>query len=153
MARQVFAGLRVLDVGTWIAAPVAATMLADYGADVIKIEQPGVGDAYRSFAALPTCPQSTLNYTWWMDARNKRSLTLNLKSPAGKALLLELAAKADVYVTNQPLAMRRLFGLTYEDLKRVNPRLVYASLTAYGENGPERDREAFDLVASGPVRA
>jgi crotonobetainyl-CoA:carnitine CoA-transferase CaiB-like acyl-CoA transferase len=122
-------------------------MLADYGADVIKVEQPGAGDAYRTFSALPTSPASSLNYTWWMDARNKRSLTLNLKTPQGKALLLELVAKADVYVTNQPLAMRRAFGLTYEDLESINPKLIYASLTAYGENGPERDREGFDLVA------
>jgi crotonobetainyl-CoA:carnitine CoA-transferase CaiB-like acyl-CoA transferase len=147
MARQLFAGLKVLDVGTWIAAPIAATMLADYGADVIKIEQPGIGDAYRMFASLPACPQSAINYTWLLDARNRRSLTLNLKSPEGRALLLELVAGADVYVTNQPQSMRRAFGLTYEDLRKINPGLVYASLTAYGETGPERDREGFDLVA------
>ncbi|MEZ5557643.1 MAG: CoA transferase [Pseudomonadales bacterium] len=142
-----FEGLKVLDVGTWIAGPVATTMLADYGADVIKIEMPGVGDAYRQFALAPTSPAAEINYTWLMDARNKRSLTLNLKDPRGREILHRLVVEADVYVTNHPLAMRRSLGLTYEDLKPLNERLVYASLTAYGEHGPERDREGFDLVA------
>jgi crotonobetainyl-CoA:carnitine CoA-transferase CaiB-like acyl-CoA transferase len=142
-----FSGLKVIDVASWIAGPVAATILADYGADVIKIEMPGVGDGYRALAAAPGMPASDSNYTWLMDARNKRSLTLNLKDPRGKAILLRLVADCDVYVTNQPMPMRRSLGLTYEDLKSVNPRIIYASLTAYGESGPERDREGFDLVA------
>jgi crotonobetainyl-CoA:carnitine CoA-transferase CaiB-like acyl-CoA transferase len=82
-----------------------------------------------------------------MDARNKRSLSLNLKDPRGKAILARLIAEADVYVTNQPMPMRRALGLTYTDLAPINPRLIYASLTAYGEAGPDRDREGFDLVA------
>jgi formyl-CoA transferase len=142
-----FEGLKVIDVATWIAGPVAATILADYGADVIKVEMPGVGDGYRALAPAPGMPTADVNYTWLMDARNKRSLTLNLKDPRGKAILLRLVADCDVYVTNQPLPMRRSFGLTYGDLKGLNPRMIYASLTAYGESGPERDREGFDLVA------
>lgn len=98
-----FSGMRVLDVGTWIAAPTAATMLADRGADVIKIEQPGVGDAYRNYYQAVVSPESTINYTWALDARNKRSLSLNLKSAAGKAILERLVRECDVYVTNQPL--------------------------------------------------
>ncbi|MGA1372652.1 MAG: CaiB/BaiF CoA transferase family protein [Pseudomonadales bacterium] len=142
-----FSGLRVLDVGTWIAAPTAATMLADRGADVIKIEQPGVGDAYRNYYQAVVSPESSINYTWALDARNKRSLTLNLKTPAGKAILERMVRECDIYVTNQPLPMRRALGLEYEDLKPLNPRMIYASLTGYGELGPERDRESFDLVA------
>lgn len=142
-----FEGLKVIDVATWIAGPVAATILADYGADVIKVEMPGIGDGYRALAPAPGMPAADVNYTWLMDARNKRSLTLNLKDPRGKAILLRLVADCDVYVTNQPLPMRRAFGLTYDDLKGLNPRMIYASLTAYGEAGPERDREGFDLVA------
>lgn len=142
-----FKGLKVLDVGTWIAAPVAATMLADFGADVIKIEQPEIGDAYRRFAQMPATPNADANYTWALDARNKRSLALNLKSDEGVDILRALVKKCDVYVTNQPQAMRRELGLTYEDLKPLNDRMIYASLTAYGEEGPERDREGFDLVA------
>lgn len=142
-----FDGLKVLDVGTWIAGPVATTMLADFGADVIKVEMPGVGDGYRQFAGFPATPQSDVNYTWLMDARNKRSLTLNLKSQKGREILYQLVAECDVYVTNHPMGMRRNLGLTYEDLAAHNPSMIYASLTAYGEQGPERDREGFDLVA------
>ncbi len=142
-----FTGLKVVDVASWIAGPVAATILADYGADVIKVEMPGVGDGYRALAAAPGMPVSDINYMWMMDARNKRSVTLNLKEPRGKAILLRLIENCDVYVTNQPMPMRRALGLTYSELKHLNPRMIYASLTAYGEDGPERDREGFDLVA------
>ncbi len=142
-----FAGLKVLDVGSWIAGPVSATILADFGADVIKVEIPGSGDAYRGLATAPGTPGSEINYTWVQDARNKRSITLNLKTETGKTILRQLASDCDVYVTNHPLHMRRDWGLTYDDIKTINPRVIYASLTAYGEKGPERDREGFDLVA------
>ena len=142
-----FADLKVLDVGSWIAAPVATTMLADYGAQVIKIEAPDLGDGYRNFAEMPGSPDAQTNYTWHMDNRNKRSITLNLKNDAGRKVLRELVEQCDVYVTNLPQPMRRQWQLTYEDLAEVNPSMIYASLTAYGENGPERDREGFDLVA------
>ena len=143
-----FEGLKVLDVGTWIAGPVAATMLADFGAEVTKIELPGPGDGYRHYAHTPGIPDAgEVNYTWLMDARNKRSLTLNLKDPRGKAILEKLIEDCDVYVTNQPQSLRRSLGLTYEELAALNPRMIYASLTAYGETGPERDREGCDLVA------
>lgn len=142
-----FQGMKVLDVGTWIAAPAAATMLADRGAEVIKIEQPEVGDAYRNYYQVIVSPESQINYTWALDARNKRSLTLNLKHADGKAILDRLIRECDVYITNQPLPMRRALGLTWEDLQPLNERMIYASLTAYGEEGPERDEEGFDLVA------
>ncbi|MFN0096256.1 MAG: CaiB/BaiF CoA transferase family protein [Dehalococcoidia bacterium] len=142
-----FAGLKVLDVATWIAGPVAGTILADYGADVIKIEQPSVGDAYRNYWRAPTIPQTPVNYPWLTDARNKRSLTLNLRDPEARAILLDMVREADVYITNQPMPMRRQFGLTYEDLKPLNERLIYASISAYGEHGPDAGREAFDGVA------
>ncbi len=142
-----FAGLKVLDVGSWIAGPVSATILADFGADVIKVEIPGSGDAYRGLATAPGTPKAEINYTWVQDARNKRSITLNLKTETGKTILRQLASDCDVYVTNHPLHMRRDWGLTYDDIKTINPRVIYASLTAYGEKGPERDREGFDLVA------
>jgi len=142
-----FAGLKVLDVGTWIAAPVATTMLADYGADVIKVELPDIGDAYRIYSSSPSTPMSDQNYCWLMDARNKRSLSLNLKTDEGMAILHRLIRDCDIYVTNQPLALRRKLALNYADIAALNPRMIYASLTAYGEEGPERDREGFDLVA------
>ena len=143
----IFAGLRVLDVGTWIAGPVAATILADFGASVIKVEAPEAGDPYRRLPQTPMMPRSEINYTWVADARNKRSITLNLKSEEGRDILLQLVRQCDVYVTNQPLPMRRAFRLTYDDLAPLNPRMIYASLTAYGETGPDADLEGFDGVA------
>jgi crotonobetainyl-CoA:carnitine CoA-transferase CaiB-like acyl-CoA transferase len=142
-----FSGLKVLDVGTWIAGPVAATILADFGADVIKVEMPELGDAYRRLSGLPALPDAEANYMWEMDARNKRSLTLNLKSEKGMAILHRLIRSCDVYITNHPLPMRRALKLTYDDVRPLNDRMIYASLTAYGEEGPDRDREGFDLVA------
>jgi crotonobetainyl-CoA:carnitine CoA-transferase CaiB-like acyl-CoA transferase len=142
-----FEGLKVLDVGSWIAAPAAAAILADLGADVIKIEPPEVGDGYRNYYLLPPSPNSEINFTWALDNKNKRSLALNLKSAQGKEILHHLVAACDVYITNQPLPMRRELGLMWEDLQPLNERMIYASLTGYGEEGPERDRESFDLVA------
>lgn len=142
-----FEGLKVLDVGSWIAGPVAATMLADRGAEVIKVEMPVLGDGYRDYAFYPFTPMSEVNYTWAMDARNKRSLTLNLKTQAGLDILHRLIKECDVFLTNQPLAQRRAFKLQYDDIKSLNDQMIYASLTPYGEHGPDSDNEAFDLVA------
>lgn len=143
----IFEGLKVLDVGTWIAGPYAATLLADFGADVIKIELPELGDGYRNFGLAPMTPMASVNYTWILDARNKRSLSLNLKSDEGMAIFRRMVSDCDVYVTNQPLPLRRELGLTYEELKPLNDRMIYASLTAYGEEGPDKDHEGFDVVA------
>jgi crotonobetainyl-CoA:carnitine CoA-transferase CaiB-like acyl-CoA transferase len=142
-----FEGLKVLDVGSWIAGPVAATMLADRGAQVLKVEAPVTGDGYRNYALLQFTPNADVNYTWALDARNKRSVALNLKTDEGMAILEKLIAWCDVYVTNQPLPLRRQLKLNYEDIKPLNDRMIYASLTPYGEQGPDSDNEAFDLVA------
>ena len=139
-------GINVLEVSSWIAAPSCGAMLADRGARVIKVEPPEVGDAYRNYYQLPPSPNSEVNFTWLLDNRNKRSMTLNLKSDEGKAILHRLVADCDVYITNQPLAFRRQQRLMWEDLQTLNERMIYASVTAYGEEGPERDREGFDLV-------
>lgn len=141
-----FHGLKVIDAASFIAAPTAAMILGDLGADVIKIEPPD-GDPYRGSINNPMMPQSGVAHQWIMDSRCKRSLTLNLKTEAGRDILLRLVADCDVYITNQPFPVRRRFRLEYEDLAPLNPRLIYASLTAYGEHGPERDRAAFDGVA------
>lgn len=142
-----FEGLKVLDVGTWIAGPVAATILADFGASVIKVEQPGVGDPYRHLSGSPVTPHSDLNYMWMVDARNKRGITLNLATDEGHDVLMKLVRECDVYVTNQPLPARRKLRLLYEDLAPENERMIYASLTAYGEHGPDAEMEGFDGVA------
>ena len=147
MPTPLFAGLKVLDVATVIAGPAAAMMLADFGAEVIKVEQPGAGDMLRGISRLPGTPDARSNYMWHLDGRNKRGLALNLKTPAGMEVLRKLVARCDVYITNQPHSVRESLKLTYEDLRPLNPRMIYASLTAYGERGPERDRRGFDQIA------
>jgi crotonobetainyl-CoA:carnitine CoA-transferase CaiB-like acyl-CoA transferase len=147
MSDDLFDGLKVLDVGSWIAGPVAGTILADYGADVIKVEMPGVGDAYRNLSETAIVPDAATNYMWDMDARNKRSLSLNLKTKEGIKILHRLIEQCDVYITNQPFPLRDRLRLNYEEIKVLNPSMVYASLSAYGEAGPDKDRESFDLVA------
>ncbi len=147
MDNYLFSGLKVLDVGTYIAGPVAATMLGDFGADVIKIERPGGGDPLRHLSYLPTTPDAPSNYFWHMDGRNKRSLALDLKTADGMDILHKLISECDVYITNQPFPVRRSLGLSYEDIKPLNPGMIYASLSAYGEDGPDRDEKGFDLTA------
>ena len=145
MAGHLFDGLKVIDAAYVIAAPAAAMMLGDFGADVIKIEQPGRGDMLRILS--PNAPDAASNWFWQMDGRNKRSLTLDLKSERGIEVLRRLVAECDVFITNQPYDARERLGMTYEALKPLNPRMIYASLTAYGEQGPERERKSFDQLA------
>jgi crotonobetainyl-CoA:carnitine CoA-transferase CaiB-like acyl-CoA transferase len=147
MTDGLFAGLKVIDCASFIAAPLAATVLSDFGADVIKVEPPGEGDAYRSLATRPGAPQANLNYGWVMGARNKRSIALDLKSAEGVAILHRLVDDADVFITNLPLPVRRRLKIGYEDLGPRNEKLIYASFTAYGEKGPEADKTGFDSTA------
>ena len=147
MSDYLFSGLKVIDCATVIAAPAAAMMLADYGADVIKIEQPGEGDMLRMLGDIPTTPYADSDWFWQLDGRNKRGVALDLKQPAGMEILRKLVAGCDVFISNQPYSVRESLGITYEDLKPLNPGMIYASLTAYGEKGPERQRKGFDQLA------
>ncbi|WP_296344908.1 CaiB/BaiF CoA-transferase family protein [Reyranella sp.] len=141
------AGLRVLDISSFIAAPAAAVVLGDWGADVIKIEGPD-GDANRKIMHdSANYPKADVDYPWQMDSRNKRSLALDLKQPAARAALDRLLAVSDIVICNFPPPVRDKLKLTYEDMKKVNPKLIYASLTGYGETGPDRDRPGFDVTA------
>lgn len=142
-----FAGLRVIDCASFIAGPAAATILSDFGADVIKIEPPGAGDPYRALPNMPGNPVSEHNYAWLMEGRNKRSLALDLKSATGQAVLHRLASTADVFVTNYPQPVRRRLAIAPDDLLPANPRLIYAALSAYGEVGPEAEKTGFDSTA------
>ena len=141
------AGLRVLDVATWIAAPAAATVLGDFGAEVIKIEQPGTGDANRVSVNSAHSPQAAVNYRWHLDSRNKRSLALDLKHPAGRAALDRLLGAADIMITNLPFPVRQRLRIGFDDVRAVNPRLIYGSFTGYGEAGPDKDQPGFDSTA------
>ncbi|MGI4812373.1 MAG: CaiB/BaiF CoA transferase family protein [Janthinobacterium lividum] len=144
---RVFDGLKVLDVAGYIAAPGAATILSDFGADVIKIEAPGDGDPFRKVYRMPNQAISDHNYLWTMAARNRRALALNLKRPEGQQVLQRLVQAADVLITNYPPHVRGSLGLTYEQLNGLNPRLIYASFTGYGETGPEAAKPGFDATA------
>ena len=141
------AGLRVLDISSFIAAPAAAVVLGDWGADVIKIESPD-GDPNRTIMNdSGNYPKAEVNYPWQMDSRNKRSLVLDLKKRQARAALDRLIATSDVLICNFPPLVREKLGLTYEAVSAVNPGVIYASLTGYGETGPDRDRPGFDATA------
>jgi crotonobetainyl-CoA:carnitine CoA-transferase CaiB-like acyl-CoA transferase len=147
MEDGIFEGLKILDCASFIAAPAAATVLSDFGAQVIKIEPPGQGDPYRNLPNLPGYPASQHNFAWMLDARNKRSLALDLSKPDGQAVLHRLTAEADVFITNFPPAVRERLGLTYAQLAPLNERLIYASFTGYGEKGEEANKPGFDSNA------
>ena len=144
MSDNLFSGLKVLDCASWIAGPAAAMILADFGADVIKIEPPGAGDPWRASTPIPG---KTTDYYWQLTSRNKRSVAIDLKHADGLAVLYKLIASADVFVTNFPLPVRERLKIADADLMAINPRLIYASFTAYGEVGEEAGRTGFDATA------
>lgn len=139
------AGIRVLDVTQVMAGPVCSMLLGDLGADVIKIEPPGTGDQTRGAMGFKMKGPDSMGFL--NMNRNKRSLALNLKSPAGRDLLLDMAAGADIVVENyRPGVMARL-GLGYEAMRARNPRLIYASISGFGQTGPWAKRPGYDLMA------
>ena len=141
------AGLRVLDISSFIAAPAAAVVLGDWGADVIKVEGPDGDPNRRIMHDSANYPKGKVNYPWHMDSRNKRSIVLDLKKADARAALDRLIAVSDVLICNFPPLVRDKLRLGYEEVKRMSPKLVYASLTGYGEAGPDRDRPGFDVTA------
>ena len=148
MAQQpnVFEGLKVVDLSSFIAGPGAAVILSDFGADVIKVEPPS-GDFWRYGNKLPIEPIADEAYQWHLSNRNKRSITLDLKSADAHQILFELVNWADVMIVNTPHKARERLGLEYDQISSWNPRLIYADLTGYGENGPDADLPGFDLTA------
>lgn len=146
MQSTLFNDLLVIDCASFIAGPAAATILSDFGARVIKIEPPGLGDAYRNLIRAKA-PPGTIDYFWRLDSRNKESLAIDLKAPAARAVLDVLIRKADVFITNYPFPVREKLRLRAEDVTPLNKRLIYASLTPFGEYGPERDNTGYDTTA------
>ncbi len=139
-------GVKVVELGVWVAGPAAAGILADWGADVVKIEPPGIGDPCRQFqnmfgADLP------FNPIFEMDNRNKRGVVIDLRQPDGLALAHQLIDRADVFVTNVRQAGLERLGLDSKPLLERNPRLVYAAITGYGFEGADADRAAYDIAA------
>lgn len=141
MTARPLAGVTVLEMGTFITGPAAGMLLADMGADVIKVEQPGTGDPFRSFKGELYSPHfQTYN-------RNKRSVTIDPKNPEDLAVLDRLVEDADVFIQNFRPGVAGRLKVDAERLQAINPRLVYASISGFGSEGPERDRPAFDTVA------
>jgi formyl-CoA transferase len=145
--RGILTGIRVIDCGTYVAGPAATTVMSDFGAEVIKIERPGGGDLWRLFSKLPGVARCDLDWCWVLTNRNKKSVALDLGRPEGREVLLRLVGTADVFVTNYQRTLLEKFRLTWEDLAPVNPRLVYAHLTGYGDRGEDADAPAFDALA------
>ncbi|MDQ2628836.1 MAG: CoA transferase [Actinomycetota bacterium] len=135
-------GIRVLDLATLAAAPLVATYLGEFGADVIKVEQPGSGDPIRGWGHQ----RDGVGLMWKSVSRNKRSITANLRVPEGQELVRRLAAHADVVIVNTRPATLRGWGLDYEALRTVNDRIVMLHITGYGLSGPKSDRPGFGTL-------
>ena len=138
-------GLRVLDLATFVAAPFCCTLLGEFGAEVIKVEQPGRGDDLRR---LGTPVREGLSYWWLVESRNKKSITCNLREPDGQALVRRLVRDTDVLAENfRPGTMER-WSLGWDDLRATNPRLVMVRISAFGQTGPYRERPGFGRIAA-----
>ena len=142
-----FSGLKVVEVASFIAAPAAATMLSDFGADVIKVEPPGLGDPQRLLSSVPPSPAAPGNYSWHLANRNKRGMSIDLKSEGGTEILKRLVEWADVVITNFPHGTREALHLGYEEVSGWNPRVIYADITGFGDAGPDARLPGFDLTA------
>ncbi len=145
--QSILSGVRVLEIATFVFGPGATVIMADFGADVIKIEAPGIGDPYRYVHKSPPFVAHDFAYFWQQDNRNKRSVALDMKHPEGREILMQLVRQADVLVTNFPPNVLARLKIRYEDLKPENEKLIYAQITGYGESGPDANKPGYDATA------
>src|SRR5262245_4680271 len=143
---NIFSGLKVVELASYVAAPAAAVILSDFGADVIKVEPPS-GDAWRQGHRIPPQPAAAEPYQFHLNNRNKRGMTLDLKSPSAQPVLERLVKWADVFIVNTPHPARKKLKLEYDDIKQWNPRLIYADLTGFGDKGPDANLPGFDITS------
>jgi formyl-CoA transferase len=143
---NIFSGLKVVDLASFIAGPSAAVILSDFGAEVIKVEPPS-GDLWRIGHKLPPQPQAEDPYQWHLANRNKRGMTLDLKSPSAQRVLEKLVKWADVLIVNTPHPARKRLKLEYDDVVQWNPRLIYADVTGFGDEGPDAELPGFDITS------
>jgi crotonobetainyl-CoA:carnitine CoA-transferase CaiB-like acyl-CoA transferase len=143
---NIFSGLKVVDLASFIAGPSAAVILSDFGADVIKVEPP-TGDLWRHGHQIPPQPQARDPYPWHLANRNKRGMALDLKSPDARKVLERLVRWADVLIVNTPHPARKRLKLEYDDVVPWNPRLIYADVTGFGQKGPDADLPGFDITS------
>jgi len=139
------AGLRVIDIATYIAAPYCATIMAEFGAEVIKVEMPKVGDPCRRLGTVTECGDTLV---WLSEARNKKSVTLNLRAPEGVDILKRLVAEADVLTENFRPGTLEKWGLGWDVLKAINPKLVMLRISGYGQTGPYREKPGFGRIGN-----
>ncbi|WGJ14940.1 CoA transferase [Methylocapsa sp. D3K7] len=143
---NIFSGLKVVDLASFIAGPSAAVILSDFGADVIKVEPPA-GDLWRIGHKIPPQPRAKDAYPWHLANRNKRGITLDLKNPGSRQVLERLVKWADVLIVNTPHPARKKLQLEYDDVGQWNLRLIYADVTGFGENGPDASLPGFDITS------
>src|SRR6202162_4413527 len=143
---NIFSGLKVVDLASFIAGPAAAVILSDFGAEIIKVEPPQ-GELWRIANKIPPQPIAPEAYQWHLNNRNKRGIAVNLKSPGAAKILRRLVEWADVLIVNTPHTARKKLGLEYEDVAQWNPCLIYADLTGFGEMGPDASLPGFDITA------
>jgi formyl-CoA transferase len=143
---RIFSGLKVVDLASFIAGPSAAVILSDFGADVIKVEPP-TGDLWRRGHQIPPQPQASEAYPWHLANRNKRGISLDLKSPNAQKVLERLVKWADVLIVNTPHPARKRLKLEYEDVVEWNPRIIYADITGFGDKGPDAELPGFDITS------
>jgi succinyl-CoA---D-citramalate CoA-transferase len=139
-------GVRVLELGSFVAAPMATRILADFGAEVIKVEAPGRGDELRDWGTLVPTRTGHVSAWWLSQARNKRLITLDLRQPAGQALALRLGERCDIVMENFRPGRLEAWGLGWERLHAVNPRLVLVRISGFGQTGPYHDRAGYGNV-------
>jgi len=140
-------GVKVLDVASFIFGPACAAAMADFGADVIKVEAPGIGDPYRYVHKSLPFPPCDLDYLFQQDNRSKRGVVVNLNVPAGRDVFMKLVDWADVVITNFPPRVLASLAIRYEDLAAGRPRLIYAQVTGFGEAGEDVDKPGYDATA------
>ena len=151
-APKPMAGIRVLDMARVLAGPWIAQLLADFGAEVIKIERPGTGDDTRTYAPAfesTTQPGATMSSYFASVNRGKRSITIDFSKPEGAALVRELALETDVLIENYVVGTMARYGLDYATLAKINPRLIYISVTGFGQDGPYSSRPGYDAIVQG----
>ena len=140
-------GIKVIDFTTWVFASGCSAILGDWGADVIKIEDPNGGDPHRGLVSVLGLEVPKINFPWEVDNRNKRSVAIDLKTDKGKEIVYKLVEQGDVFVTNIRAGAIRRLGIDYATLSKINSGLIYAHGTGYGKQGPESTRAGYDYAA------
>lgn len=140
-------GIKVLDVGEYLAAPGAAAVLGDWGAEVIKIESPQTGDRQRGIMSTGVIPITSVNYLLELTNRNKRSIALDIRVDRGRQVLRQLVERSDIFITNFLADTRRQLHVEYGEIAAINPRIIYVRINGYGQRGPESERPGYDFAA------